>query len=59
MHRVHGGKDCIEGSRFDCLPQSFTPFYDGFSKAGLPLSGDQSRSGRPMFGDTFPVYRAP
>jgi len=36
VHRVHGGKDCIEGSRFDCLPERLTPFYDGFRKVGLP-----------------------
>jgi hypothetical protein len=37
VHRIHGGKDCIEGSRFDCLPERLTPFYDGFRKVGLPL----------------------
>jgi hypothetical protein len=37
VHRIHGGKDCIEGSRFDCLPERLTPFYDGFRKVGLLL----------------------
>jgi hypothetical protein len=36
-HRVHGGKDCIEGSRFDCVLQWCTPFYSGFRKVALPL----------------------